>query len=70
MEQELAQTDLDWIVVRPPRLTTVPPRGEYRTALDAGLRGGTSIGRADLAEAMLGLAQDSHAVRHAVTVAY
>jgi putative NADH-flavin reductase len=70
MEHELAQTDLDWIVVRPPRLTTGPPRGEYRTALDAGLRGGASIGRADLAEAMLGLAQDCRVVRHAVSVAY
>jgi putative NADH-flavin reductase len=70
MEQELAQTDLDWVVVRPPRLTSGSPRGEYRTALDAGLRGGASIGRADLAAAMLGLAQDSHVVRHAVSVAY
>jgi hypothetical protein len=65
MEQALARTDVDWIVVRPPRLTTVAPRGEYRTAFDAGLRGGASIGRA-----MLGLAQDSRAGRHAVSVAY
>jgi putative NADH-flavin reductase len=70
MERELAQTDLDWTVVRPPRLRTVPQRGGYRTALDAGLRGGASIGRADLAEAILDLSQDPHTMRHAVGVAY
>lgn len=70
MEEELAQTDLDWTVVRPPRLRAVPQRGGYRTAIDGGLRGGASIGRADLADAMLGLIDDPDTVRHAVGVAY
>jgi putative NADH-flavin reductase len=44
--------------------------GIYRTALEASLRGGSSIGRADVAHAMLAMIDDPTVVKHAVGVAY
>jgi putative NADH-flavin reductase len=61
---------VDWTVVRPPRLLDSPARGVYRTALDVGLRNGLSIGREDLAEAVLQVVGDPKTYRHAVDVAY
>jgi putative NADH-flavin reductase len=69
MEALLAASDLDWTVFRPPRLTDKPGRGRYRSALDAPLRAGRSIPRADLAAAMLAAAGDPASVGHAVTIA-
>jgi putative NADH-flavin reductase len=52
MEDELAATALDWIVVRPGMLTGGAPRGGWRTATDGSLTGGR-IARADVAAFML-----------------
>jgi putative NADH-flavin reductase len=69
MEGLLADSELGWTVFRPPRLTDKPGNGRYRTALDAPLRAGRSIPRADLAAAMLAAAQDATSIGHAVTIA-
>ncbi len=68
MEETLrASTDIDWTVVRPPRLTDTIPTGEYR--IGAGhLRGAREISRGDLAHALVDLATDQQWVRSAVTV--
>lgn len=47
MEDVLRNSDLDWTVFRPPRLTDKPLTGRYRTALGQNLRGGFLISRAD-----------------------
>ena len=52
MEDELATTDLDWIVVRPGLLTNGKPRGSWRSSIDNTLHGG-KIARADVAAFML-----------------
>lgn len=52
MEDMIARTDLDWIVVRPGLLTNGKLRGACRAADDNSLVGGT-IGRADVAAFML-----------------
>jgi hypothetical protein len=52
MEDELAATDRDWIVVRPGLLTSGKPRGEWRTCVDDSIHGG-KIARADVAAFML-----------------
>lgn len=70
MEQVLRHSEMDWTVVRPPRLTDGPATGRYRTAVNHHLPRGRTISRADLATAMLGLLDDPHAVRAAVGVAY
>lgn len=70
MEDMLARSAMDWTVARPPRLVNKPLRGVYRTVVGGNVRGGTSIGRADLAHAMLAMVDDPAVVKQAVGVAY
>lgn len=60
---------LGWTIVRPPRLTDRPGDGRYRKAVDRNVRGGVSISRADLAAALLDVADDPAAIGHVVSVA-
>lgn len=69
MEAEVRRNDLDWTIMRPPRLTNRAPTGRYRIAYDRNLPRGRFIARADLAGAMLRLLDDPKAVRATVTVA-
>lgn len=69
MEEILAGSELFWTVFRPARLTNGRGAGRYRTAVDSPLKGGSSISRADLAEAMLASINDTSLYRHAVTIA-
>jgi len=62
-------SDLEWTLVRPPRLTDGPKQGEYRTGY-LQLGGTNTISRADLADFMLKLAADGRYVREAPMVSY
>jgi putative NADH-flavin reductase len=53
MEDLLRDSDLDWTVIRPPKLTNKPLTGHYRTATGQNARGGWSVPRADVAHLML-----------------
>ncbi|NYI04507.1 NAD(P)-dependent oxidoreductase [Allostreptomyces psammosilenae] len=53
MEDVLRASDLDWTVVRPPRLTDRPLTGTYREAYGRNVRAGWSIPRADVAHCLL-----------------
>jgi putative NADH-flavin reductase len=53
MEEILRESDLDWTVVRPVRLTGRPVTGRYRTAFGQNVRHGLFISRADIAHYML-----------------
>jgi len=53
MEDLLRGSELDWTIVRPPKLTDKALTGTYRTALGRNVRGGFSISRADVAHSML-----------------
>lgn len=56
----LKHSGLDWTIVRGPRLTDAPRRGEYRVGW-VGVNASTSIGRADLADAIIDLVDtDEH----------
>lgn len=56
----LKSSGLDWTIVRGPRLTDSPHRGEYRVGW-VGVNASTSIGRADLADAIIDLVDsDEH----------
>jgi len=58
MEAEVCQSDLDWTMVRPPRLTNGPAKHSYRIA-DGNLpKGGFLISRADVAHFMIGEAEN------------
>ena len=61
MEDILADSGLDWTVVRPPQLTGKPLTGTYRIAYGRNIRGGWSVPRADVAHLMLARARPAPA---------
>jgi len=68
-ESQVRDSDLDWTIVRPPRLTNKPPTGQFRTAIDRNLPHGFSVPRADLAACLLALADDPASLRRHVGIA-
>lgn len=70
MEEAIRASATDWTAVRPPRLLNKPLTGRYRQAVGANLRGGASIGRADVAHALLAMIEDPATLKHPVGVAY
>ena len=54
----LRDSDRMWTVVRGPRLTDKPKRGDYRVGW-VGVNAGTKVGRADLADFVLRLVEDT-----------
>ncbi|MFF7186244.1 NAD(P)-dependent oxidoreductase [Streptomyces sp. NPDC008222] len=70
MEAALAGSATDWTVVRPPRLQNKPLTGSYRTVVGGFPRRGRLIARADVAHAMLAMAEDPGTVKQGVGVAY
>lgn len=72
MEAAVRQSDRDWTVVRPARLTDGPPRGRYRTVIGetGSVPGGLRISRADLAGFMITTLADRHTFKQVVGIAY
>lgn len=70
MEDLLRDSEVDWTIIRPPRLTDKPLSGSYRTALGQNVRGGASISRADVAEVMLKVLERPETIKTTVGVAY
>lgn len=66
---ELRETDLDWVAVRPPLVTDGPRTGRYRAGEDV-LKPGAWISRADIAHFMLAQATDPTFARRAPFVCY
>ena len=69
MEYLVRTSNLDWTIVRPPRLTNDPLTGRYRTAHGQNVRGGWSISRADVAHLMLGVLEQPATFREVVAIA-
>ena len=69
MEDVLRNSDLDWTVIRPPRLTGKPLTGTYRTAYGRNIRRGLFISRADVAHYMLHALTAPETVRQTVSIA-
>jgi putative NADH-flavin reductase len=70
-ERIIRQSGLDWVIVRPPRLTNGPRRGVYRHGVD--IRATSlipRISRADLADFMLRQLTDDVYVRNTPAVMY
>ena len=70
MEHELKQTNLDWTVVRPPKLLDTSLTGKYRYAINEWLPRCTKISRADLAHFMVHHANDPKTYHSIIEVAY
>ncbi|MER7272903.1 NAD(P)H-binding protein [Dactylosporangium sp. NPDC000244] len=68
-ERVLRDSDLDWTLIAPPRLTDGPNR-PYRTVLDVNVRGGRTLSRADVADAMFRALDEPEWIRRRVNVAY
>jgi putative NADH-flavin reductase len=69
MEDVLRASDLDWTVIRPPRLTNRPPTGKYRIAYGESVRGGLGISRADVAHLMLDVLDRPETIKQTVGIA-
>ncbi|MFD0370532.1 NAD(P)-dependent oxidoreductase [Streptomyces sp. NPDC059071] len=70
MEAELAASATDWTSVRPPKLTNRRLTGRYRKAVGGNPSRGRTVGRADVAHAMLAMVDDPATVKQGVGVAY
>jgi uncharacterized protein YbjT (DUF2867 family) len=70
MEDEIRRSTTEWTVVRPPRLVNKPRTGKYRTIVGGNVPRAYSIGRADVADAMVGVLDNPATFRQAVGVAY
>jgi putative NADH-flavin reductase len=69
MEDILRDSDLDWTISRPPRLTDKPLTGVYRTAFGQNIRGGFSVSRADVAHHMLRMLEQPETVKQVLGIA-
>ena len=69
MEAEVIGDDLDWTIVRPPRLTNGPGKHAYRVADGHLPKNGFLISRADVAHFMIGEAERPAHVKQIVGVA-
>ena len=70
MEDVLRDSDLDWTAVRPPRLTSKPVTGRYRTAVGQNIRRGLFVSRADVAHYMLSILDQAETFRRTVGIAH
>lgn len=68
-EAAVEASALDWTIVRPPRLTSTPASGTYRTAADRNPPRCLSVARADLAACMLSLIDDPRAIGKHIGIA-
>lgn len=65
----LKESQLDWVIVRGPRLTNDPKKGSYRVGW-VGVNASTSIGRADLADFLVKQIEDVTFTRQMPFVSY
>ena len=70
MEKALSESDLDWTIIRAPRLTNNKHTGKYRTAINEHLSKLSSISRADLADYIVTHLNDEKAFKARVEVSY
>ena len=68
-EEAIKQSNLDWVIVRPARLTDEPAKGEYSVYLGGSYTAKT-ISRADVAAFMLAQLTDDTYVRKTPVISY
>lgn len=69
MEDDLADSSLNWTVMRPPRLTNGRLTSAYRTETDGGVRRGYTVSRADVAHLMLDTLHRPETIGQAISLA-
>jgi putative NADH-flavin reductase len=63
MERVIAESHLDWTIVRPPQLTDKPYTGRYRVREGHLPRFGFNVSRADVADCFLKTVEDAATIR-------
>lgn len=66
---DIARSGTDWTVIRPPYLTDRPLTGAHRIAIGGSVPRGKSIGRADVAHAIVASLDNPATIRRAIGVA-
>ncbi|GGB00429.1 NAD(P)-dependent oxidoreductase [Puia dinghuensis] len=70
MESKVKESDLDWTIIRPPRLTNKAGTGHYRFAVNQWLKNSLSISRADVADFMIHHSEDTDTYKGIVEMGY
>jgi putative NADH-flavin reductase len=70
MEDVVQGSELDWTIVRPPRLLNGRATGRYRTAYGQNVRAGMFIRRADVAHLILKMLDRAETITRVIGVAY
>jgi putative NADH-flavin reductase len=67
-EQIIQNSHLNWVLVRPPRLTNGPKTGAYRTGIDLKTGMSSKVSRADVADFLLKQVSDDTHLHQALTI--
>jgi len=70
MEKILSNSNLNWTVIRPPRLLNRGKTGKYRTAINDFLPDMSSLSRADLAHYIIQHLEDDKTYKSKVEISY
>ncbi len=70
METLIKESDINFTIMRPPRLTNKPVTGKYRFAANSFLKNCLSISRADVAHFMINHINDAQTFRSIVEISY
>ena len=70
MEALLRESELNWTVIRPPRLTNGKERDSYRTTINEPIRNPSKISRADLAHYIVNHITDEKTVSARIEISY
>jgi len=70
MEKLIKESDVDWTIMRPPRLIDKPVTGRYRVAINKFLKNCLSISRADVAHFMINNIKNEDTYKAIVEIAY
>ena len=70
MEKIIKESNINWTIMRPPKLLDSPVTGNYRTTADGFLNNGLKISRADVAHFIVHNLTNETIVRKTVEVAY
>jgi len=70
MEKLVKESDANWTIMRPPRLTNKPATGRYRIAINSFLKNCLSISRADVAHFMIHNISNKAAWKTTIEIGY
>ena len=70
MEQLIKESNSNWTIIRPPRLTDKPVTGNYRSAINVFLKNALSISRADVAHYIINNINNTATYQGVIEIGY